>query len=254
MTAHADVAAAAEAGDSIRSGARLGWRRQYPARYAKSWPEHFLPAVAPFLRPGMTILDVGAGKRPTLTPDLRPEGSTYVGLDVEADELAVAPPGSYDEIVVADITKPMPDYEGRFDLVISFMVFEHVTPMEGAVEQLGRMLKPGGSVVLIFAGGRSLFATLNRVIPHRLSVFLLHRLLGRRPANVFVAHYDSCTATGMERLFQGWSAVGVTPFFRGAIYFRFSRILLALYLAYEGWLVGRDRRDRASHYRVVATR
>lgn len=226
----------------------------YPARYGPTWREIFDPEVQPWLQPGITVLDVGAGKRPTIPPDMRPAGCRYVGLDVAAGELEAAAPGSYDETVVGDVTRPIDGFTERFDLIVSFMVFEHVAPMNQAIEQLGRYLKPGGGLVMIFAGRNSVFARLSQVLPHRVVVHLLKALLGRRPENVFPAHYDRCTALAMGRLLAGWKSAEIRPFFRGASYFRFSPITLKLYLAYENWAAKGNRAQLATHYLVHATR
>ena len=55
-------------------------------------------------------------------------------------------------------------------------------------------------------------------------------------------------------MLRGWSQVEVFPLFRGAVYFRFSRVLQGSYLAYENWAVRTDRRNLATHYLLVADR
>lgn len=58
-----------------------------PARYRTAWREPFDANVAARLREGMTILDIGAGRHPTLPPEGRPPGTIYVGLDISGDEM-----------------------------------------------------------------------------------------------------------------------------------------------------------------------
>src|SRR5437762_520368 len=96
---------------SSRSGARRGRHRAFcwiwravggrsevslPERYAR-WREAFDVAARSSLRPDMAILDVGAGRHPTIPIAARPARCAYVGLDLSAAELADAPRGSYDE-------------------------------------------------------------------------------------------------------------------------------------------------------------
>jgi hypothetical protein len=62
-----------------------------PARYGERWEAPFERRVGAVLRPNMAILDVGSGRRPTITPSDRPAGCRYVGLDISAAELAARP-------------------------------------------------------------------------------------------------------------------------------------------------------------------
>ena len=104
------------------------------------------------MRPGMSVLDLGSGKMPALNPDCRPAGLNYVGLDITAGELARAPSGSYDETVVSDVLEFRPELEGRFDLALSLFLFEHVEPLNAAIENVRRYLRPGGRLIAQLAG------------------------------------------------------------------------------------------------------
>jgi SAM-dependent methyltransferase len=224
-----------------------------PPRYQEPWWERFLALLGPSLRPGVRILDVGSGRLPVLPPPARPAGARYVGLDVSGDELAAAPPASYDDAIVCDLTawRPAP---AEFDLVVCWQVLEHVAPLAAALENLRACLRPGGRMVAHLSGGRSAYALLNRAVPPALSQWALHRLLGRRHESVFPARYDHCTQRGLQAMLASWSRAEVTPLYRGATYFRFSPALQRLYLRYEDQCLRRGWADLATHYRVDARR
>lgn len=229
-------------------GARL------PARYAEPWYEQFVSHAQPLLVPGVRILDIGSGRKPALAPEQRPEGCFYAGLDISRAELQGAPEGSYDEMIEGDAALPLRQLHGRFDLILSWQVLEHVDPLDAALEHLRSCLRPGGRMVALLSGGFSVFGLINRAISPRLAVWTLRNLIGRDPETVFPAYYDRCYYTPLVEMLQPWSRGDVLPLFRGAAYFRFSRAVQAAYLLYENWAARSERREMATHYLLVAER
>ncbi|MDA8340691.1 MAG: class I SAM-dependent methyltransferase [Actinomycetota bacterium] len=96
---------------------------------------------------GRRLLDVGGGAG-YLTVALRSAGARCVLVDADASELAwrgAPPPGS----VVADGTRlPVPD--GAVDLVVSSNVLEHVAAPFALVDEMARVLRPGGHLWVSF--------------------------------------------------------------------------------------------------------
>ena len=223
-------------------------------RYRNDWLVSFRTAFQNELRPGSTIIDVGGGRHPAITRRDVPAGGTYIGIDLSASELALAPPGSYDRVIVADVTQRQSELEGCADLVVSWQVLEHVAPLGGAISNIHSYLRPGGLLVAQLSGGRSAFALINRVIPHWLAKLTMKRLLRRDPASVFPAPYDQCTYSGLSKTLAGWSEVQIMPRYRGAQYFGFLPPLQTLYLSIEDLIVRGDHKDLATHYLVVARR
>src|SRR5262245_31215661 len=93
-----------------------------PERYSQSWREPFDTRLSLSLIPGVCILDVGSGRRPTIPPEQRPVGCRYVGLDLSRTELAKAPAGSYDEMWESDVAQKVTELEGGFNLIVSWQV------------------------------------------------------------------------------------------------------------------------------------
>ncbi|MEA2409167.1 MAG: hypothetical protein QOE69_3286 [Thermoleophilaceae bacterium] len=233
---------------------RGGLRDELPRRYDDFWDGPFREELARHLRPGVRILDVGSGAVPTIPPEERPADTHYVGLDISQHELDRAPAGSYDHTVVADLTEVVPELCDDFDLVVSFQVLEHVRPLDRAIENMRRYLRPGGGMVSRLSGGRSVSALLNRAVPHRVAVALEVRLRGREPESVFPAEYDRCTHSALTEMLAPWSEANVIPQHTGAYYFKFLRPLQALYLGYEEWALRGDRKDVAVYYVLSARR
>lgn len=170
------------------------------------------------------------------------------------DELRAAPPGSYDEMIGANVTTFRADLADRFDLVVSWQVLEHVKPLETALENMHGYLVPGGALVAQLSGRFAAFALLNMLIPHRVGVWVIGRLLGRDPQSVFPAHYDQCWYTALVRIMAPWTEADILPRYRGAGYFRFLNVLKNAYLLYEDWTVRRGYRNLATHYLISARR
>jgi SAM-dependent methyltransferase len=227
---------------------------ELPARYLDGWRWRFERAALLAPRPQPRILDVGCGPLPSLLPERRPERCRYVALDVSRKELGAAPPGSFDDIVVADVVDWVPELEGRFDLVLGYHVFEHVKPVAWALANLRGYLRPGGKLVALVSGAFAVFALANRALPDRLGQTLMRRLMARDPETVFHAYYDACWYGALERMLAPWSEVEIVPMYQGAEYFNFSPALRSLYVHYENWAARGDHRNLATHYLVEAVR
>jgi len=229
-------------------------RGHLPERYSEDWRAPFDARVRPALVAGTHILDIGAGRRPTLPTGSRPPGCLYVGLDLAAAELEKAPPGSYDETYVADVALRLPALEERFTLVVSWQVLEHVKSLDVAIENLRSYLRPGGRLVAHMSGSFSLFATISRLVPHSLGAQAMQHLLKRDRETVFPTHYDHCWYGALERMLASWSESQVLPRYRGAQYLSFCPVLQRVYLAFEDWACLRGHRNLATHYLVTAVR
>ena len=221
---------------------------------ASNWSSDFEDRYTPAFRSPMTILDVGSGRTPTIPVIRRPNDCKYVGLDVSQSELERAPKGAYDDMFARDICQSIPELENKVDLVISWQVFEHVQPLSLAIANISTYLKPGGQLVAMLSGRNVHFAILNRMVPEPIGKLAMKHLLNRAPDSVFRAHYDSCTFSKLNSLFQGWSNVEIVPLFRGATYFSFFKPAALAYLKYEDWAQKNSKNDLATHYVVTATK
>ena len=102
--------------------------------------------------PFESLLEVGYGSG-ILFPELARRTRRLVGLDVHAREADVAE--SLRRLgVEAELHRgtlyAMPFAEGEFDALTCLSVFEHLTDLDGALDELRRVLHPGGVAVLGF--------------------------------------------------------------------------------------------------------
>jgi SAM-dependent methyltransferase len=228
---------------------------ELPQRYAEPWTGLLVERVRPALEShDITILDVGAGRKPTIPIAWRPPGTQYVGLDIAGSEIAAAAPGSYDESRVGDIGTRVSDLEDRFDLIFSWFVLEHVENVPAAIENMRCYLKPGGQMVSMLSGTYGLFALLARVMPHSLRVTLLARYQGVPPEERFATRHDHCTYRSFQHMLRDWSSHEIIPLYRAAGYVSRWRSVERAYLAYENFLVRRQYLNLAPYYFIHAIR
>ena len=118
--------------------------------------------IAELLKPGVgeKILDAGCGTG-VFTVDLVTSGARVVGLDLSRPmiERALAKMGRVSfQAIVADMER-LPFHDRSFDKVMSITALEFIEHGEGAVRELFRVTRKGGSVVVATLNRMSLWAT-----------------------------------------------------------------------------------------------
>lgn len=125
--------------------------------------QHILRDLGSELCPHATILDFGCGNG-MLVYQLRKEAYNAFGVDI-LNEFEGAQKRCEEEGLIADDcifhAIPMDQYripfeDNTFDCVISFYVLEHVQNWEQALDEIKRILKPGGTSLHIFPSRYSL--------------------------------------------------------------------------------------------------
>jgi ubiquinone/menaquinone biosynthesis C-methylase UbiE len=115
-------------------------------------------------KPGERVLDVGSG-RGHVVHALRSLGVEAEGIDLNpnASELAIVPH-------VRTMSATSLDYDdASFDAIVSFHAIEHIPEVESAIKEMGRVVRPGGKVLLVYPAEpvRGLFAIPTAVILYR---------------------------------------------------------------------------------------
>src|SRR5258706_1627125 len=131
--------------------------------------------VNPYLRRRAVVYDVGGGKQPMISNELKRElGIRVVGIDIDATELHSAPAGAYDETVCCDITK----YRGSgdADVVLCQALLEHIADTAAALAAIDSILKPGGVALLFVPSSNAVYARLNLLMPEKLKRAILFRV------------------------------------------------------------------------------
>jgi SAM-dependent methyltransferase len=111
------------------------------------------------LRPGDRVLDMGCGAGRHAFEMYR-RGADVIAFDQDADELAgvlelfgamkeagEVPDGAEADIKEGDALS-LPFADGEFDRVVASEVLEHIPEDEGAIAELVRVLRPGGTMAV----------------------------------------------------------------------------------------------------------
>jgi len=106
------------------------------------------------LRPGDRVLDVGVGPgllAAEMADEVGPSGR-ICGIDISDSMLAIArtrvDEGPGIELEAASVAR-IPHPVESFDVVVSTQVFEYVDDVAGALDEVRRVLRPAGRVVLL---------------------------------------------------------------------------------------------------------
>lgn len=150
-----------------------------------------------------SIADVGGGKKPyAMIAQLDSTGKTYMGLDLDGDELASAPEGIYTSTRVVDICAPPSDLTGKFDFIICRSTLEHVSDTKTAIAGLALMLAPGGRCYVKLPCRKALFARLNLILPNELKRRILHAVFPHKEGDGFPAFYDKAVPSAIQTIAQ----------------------------------------------------
>ena len=137
--------------ETRRVGAREGydlWAETYdetPNPVVAMDARYTLDVLAP--KPGERILDAGCGTGRHLGPLLRAR-SNPVGVDFSGGMLDIAR-RNYPEVplALADLQRPLPFENERFDAVLCALIGEHLNELPLALEEMHRVLRAGGRLV-----------------------------------------------------------------------------------------------------------
>lgn len=115
------------------------------------------------MKPGDRVLEVGCGQG-HLTRALAARDLDIIGIDANPQAAEVAGNGIVRHMVAENL-----DFEDEtFDFVVSVHAIEHIPPLEAALAEITRVLKPGGEAVFIYPAEpiQGLYAIPTSVILH----------------------------------------------------------------------------------------
>lgn len=195
-------------------------------RSARAWSQHGEQLVHLITRGKLRrICDLGGGANPVLPLQMvRQLGLEYTILDISASELAKAPEG-YKKLQ-ADICGQLPAGVQEFDLVFSKMLAEHVPDGAAFHRNVLRLLRPGGLAFHFFPTLYALPFIVNRLLPERLSRYLLNLVSPRDSYQhaKFAAHYHWCRGPTSRQLRAlrglGYEVVSYVGFFGHESYWK----------------------------------
>jgi SAM-dependent methyltransferase len=141
------------------------------------------------LLPGQRVLEVGCGQG-HLTIRLADRGIDIVGIDANSN----APAISGSDRVLYMRAEVLDFGDAEFDAIVSVHAIEHIPPLDQAMAEMARVLKPGGQALFIYPAEpiRGLYAVPTSVIlhgtPFRARDVHCHKLTPSRVRNLLGPH------------------------------------------------------------------
>ena len=156
----------------------------YP-NFQDNWDDEiFRTVVMDHLGSEMILLDVGAGSGKLTQMNFKDKCKKVVGLD--PDEAVLKNPNLQEAHVA--FGENMPFEDGTFDIVVSDNVWEHVAKPEEFLEEVWRVLKPGGLYLAKTPNELHYVPLLAKLTPHWFHQFY-NSLRGRSADDTFETHY-----------------------------------------------------------------
>jgi len=164
----------------------------------------FLNVLQEHVKPGMRWLDAGCGH--TLVPPwirgakeieerLVGTASSVIGCDIDPCSLEKESRITRVGCTLEQLCFP----SEHFDLITSNMVVEHLANPEKVFREFHRVLKPGGTVLLLTPNMLHWTMLISRFTPHWFHVLIRAKIMGSDPEDVFPVFYRSNTQAAMTR-------------------------------------------------------
>lgn len=188
------------------AGHPLGWSDLFDDRKLADDSYHVFMCTAQALAPRAgLVVDVGCGRGASVHEEpggayqnLRGPGRTVVGIDLDP---AGAKNPTIDEFRLIGPDGRWPLEDGSVDLAVSDFVLEHVEDPRAFMDELTRVLRPGGVLVARTVSRHSVLALGARALPERFHDRVLSLLQpGRDSEDVFPTHYRMNTRRELGEL------------------------------------------------------
>ena len=136
----------------------------------------------------LRCLDIGCGTG-LWTRELEPLGPVW-GLDISPEALGYCQTRGLQRLIRGS-AEQLPVADASCDIVTALGLLEHLDDDAAFVDELARVCKPGGYVMLLTSAFRSLWSTHDDVVHHkrRYTKRELRRLLGRKGFDVATLSY-----------------------------------------------------------------
>src|SRR5262249_49404868 len=116
--------------------------------------------------PDTPILDIGTGTGNSLRLLKERQYRNVVGVDFYHDPLHFCRMSGFKRLAEADVSH-LPFADRSFPLVLATDVVEHIDDDQKALEEIYRVMAPGGSLIIIVPAFQSLWGLQDRVSHHK---------------------------------------------------------------------------------------
>jgi SAM-dependent methyltransferase len=120
------------------------WQAAFTDGADAEYAEQIVPMAAAGLAGADRVLDVGTGEGQLARVASAGGATTVVGVDPSWAQLTEARRRAGGPTFLRAEAVGLPFPAGAFDAVLACLVFEHIEGMDGAIAEVGRVLRPGG--------------------------------------------------------------------------------------------------------------
>jgi ubiquinone/menaquinone biosynthesis C-methylase UbiE len=157
------------------------------------------------VKPETRWLDLGCGHkvlpewRSDQEKELTSRASQLVGVDYDMQSLRCHE--SITQLVRADISH-LPFRDDSFELLASNMVFEHLREPDVQLQEIRRIMKPGGELIFLTPNTAGYTTILGRLLPEWLKSKVIRFTEGREEDDVFPTFYEINSPRKIERAIE----------------------------------------------------
>jgi SAM-dependent methyltransferase len=146
------VTAADDAGDpgdlsAVWERHAAWWQEEFTDGADVEYEEQILPLAARLLAGAGRVLDLGCGEG-QIARLAAGGGAAVVGVDASAAQVAEAVRRGGGPAYARSRAEALPLRSGSFDAVVTCLVLEHLDDLDGALDEVARVLRPGGRFVV----------------------------------------------------------------------------------------------------------
>ncbi len=148
------------------------------------------------------VLDAGCGNGNWVVDELSGSGRIRKTVGVDISKKAISKNTSLDSIVIADLHQ-LPFRRNSFDAALSLWSLEHSSDPEKVLQEINRVLKPGGYIAFVTPNKHFVLIRIKRFIDrlnHKSSKRLVTKLYGRQERDIFTTYYRANDVSEVRKL------------------------------------------------------
>ena len=120
------------------------WQDGFTEGADPEYTEQILPLARDLLAGYPRVLDVGTGEGQVARLVLEHGAELAVGVDPTANQVVEAARRGGGALYARSGADALPFADGSFDAVVACLVFEHIEAVDEAIDEVARVLRPGG--------------------------------------------------------------------------------------------------------------
>ncbi len=120
------------------------WQAGFSEGADPEYEEQILPLAVSLLAGHARVLDIGTGEGQVARLAVAGGADLVVGVDPTANQVVEARRRAGGPVYARAGADALPFPDGSFDAVIACLVFEHIEAVDEAIDEVARVLRPGG--------------------------------------------------------------------------------------------------------------